>query len=212
VWSSGADHGVFEGVTCPAYVKDLPLDRLADDVLIAYEMNGRPLTLEHGFPARLVVPGYYGTNSVKWLTRMTLATTRAESPFTTRWYNDVVHDDAGILTGTTVPVWAIAPESIIVSPAPESRVTVGEVVEVWGWAWADGGVASVEFCGDGRTDWMPTAVEPPHGRAWQRFAAAWCPTRRGAHELCARAHSREGGVQPPSGARNAFHRVPVAVV
>jgi DMSO/TMAO reductase YedYZ molybdopterin-dependent catalytic subunit len=77
VWSSGADHGVFEGDNCDACVKDLPMDRVAADVLIAYEMNGEPLRPENGYPARLVVPGYYGTNSVKWLIRLSLADARA---------------------------------------------------------------------------------------------------------------------------------------
>ena len=95
LWSSGADHGVFEGVSCAAFIKDLPLQRVAADALIAYEMNGAPLRPEHGFPARLVVPGYYGTNSVKWLTRMTLADARAPGPFTARWYNDRIKDASG---------------------------------------------------------------------------------------------------------------------
>jgi sulfane dehydrogenase subunit SoxC len=56
VWSSGADYGVFEGDDCDAFVKDLPLDRIAADVLML-----RP---ENGYPVRLVVPGYYGTSSV----------------------------------------------------------------------------------------------------------------------------------------------------
>jgi DMSO/TMAO reductase YedYZ molybdopterin-dependent catalytic subunit len=86
VWSSGADYGVFEGDRVDAFVKDLPLDRAAADVLIAYKMNGSPLRPENGYPVRLVVPGYYGTNSVKWLNRITLADTRAPGPFTTRWY------------------------------------------------------------------------------------------------------------------------------
>ena len=84
MWSSGADHGVFEGDSCEAFVKDLPLERAGADVLIAYEMNGAPLRPEHGYPARLVVPGYYGTNSVKWLTRLSLAETHAMGPFATR--------------------------------------------------------------------------------------------------------------------------------
>jgi DMSO/TMAO reductase YedYZ molybdopterin-dependent catalytic subunit len=54
--------GVFEGDSCDAFVKDLPLDRVAADVLIAYEMNGEPLRAENGYQARLVVPRYYGTN------------------------------------------------------------------------------------------------------------------------------------------------------
>jgi len=91
VWSSGCDHGVFEGDRGDAFVKDLFLDRVGADVLIAYEM----LRPEHGFPARLVVPGYYGTNSVKWLGLLTLADARASGPFTTRWYNDPILDVNG---------------------------------------------------------------------------------------------------------------------
>ena len=71
--SSGADHGVFEGDPCDAFTKDLPLDRVPADVPIAYAMNGAPLRPENGYPVRLVVPGFYGTNSVKWLSRITLA-------------------------------------------------------------------------------------------------------------------------------------------
>ena len=77
------------------------MDRVASDVLVAYEMNGSPLRPGHGYPVRLVVPGYYGTNSVKWLNRLTLAETRAKGPFTTRWYNDPVRDELGRPTGAT---------------------------------------------------------------------------------------------------------------
>ncbi len=115
VWSTGADYGVFEGVSCEAFVKDLPLERVG--VLIAFEMNGAPLRPENGFPARLVVPGFYGTNSVKWLSRLTLARERATGPFTTRWYNDVIRDELGRPTGATRRVWSIAPESVVGSPA-----------------------------------------------------------------------------------------------
>ena len=212
VWSSGADYGVFEGDRCDAFVKDLPLDRVAADVLIAYAMNGTPLRPENGFPARLVVPGFYGTNSVKWLTRLTLAETRAPGPFTTRWYNDPIRDASGQLTGATVPVGSIAPESVIVSPAPDQTLAVGEAVEVWGWTWADGGVQTVDVNVDGASGWTPAAVEPRAGRTWQRFTATWHPERRGPHELWSRAQSAEGRPQPSSGARNAIHRVAVEVV
>jgi DMSO/TMAO reductase YedYZ molybdopterin-dependent catalytic subunit len=104
VWSYGADYGEFGGEYHQAYVKDLPLERVQSDVLIAYELNGAPLPVEHGFPARLVVPGFYGTNSVKWLTRITVAKTRATGAFTTRWYNDPVPTPTGATSGTTVPV------------------------------------------------------------------------------------------------------------
>jgi hypothetical protein len=67
----------------------MPTSRISDrgveaDVLIGYEMNGSALPAEHGFPARLVVPGFYGTNSVKWLSRMTLSALVAEDLFLRR--------------------------------------------------------------------------------------------------------------------------------
>jgi DMSO/TMAO reductase YedYZ molybdopterin-dependent catalytic subunit len=114
IWSYGADSGSFSGVVVDAYSKDLPIARIEADVLIAYELNGSALPAEHGFPARLVVPGFYGTNSVKWLVRMTLAECRAAGPFTTRWYTDPVLDSAGRETGESTPVWSIAPESRLV--------------------------------------------------------------------------------------------------
>lgn len=211
VWSTGADYGEFGGVAVDAYVKDLPIARLASDVLIAYEMNDAPLPPEHGFPARLVVPGFYGTNSVKWLTRLTLAETRATGPFTTRWYNDPVHDGANAAAGQTVPVWSIAPQSVIVAPAPGSEIELDRTVEIWGWAWADGGVAGVDVAVDGAI-WQPTQLEPPIGRAWQRFAMSWRPTRRGRFALVSRARSSNGELQPESGRRNALYRVAVAVI
>ena len=139
LWSYGADYGEFGGNYHEAYVKDLPLERVPSDVLIAYELNGAPLPPEHGFPARLVVPGFYGTNSVKWLTRMTVAETRATGAFTTRWYNDPVPNAAGEDSGETVPVWSVAPESIIVSPAPgqadQARYTARDLGMGMGRPW-----------------------------------------------------------------------------
>jgi DMSO/TMAO reductase YedYZ molybdopterin-dependent catalytic subunit len=161
---------------------------------------------------RLVVPGYYGTNSVKWLRRLTLAESRAAGPFTTRWYTDVIRDAAGRPTSATSPVWSIAPESVIVSPAPDQVLAVGEDVEVWGWAWADGGVRAVETGVDAASGWTRASVEPPAGRAWQRFTASWRPARRGRYELGSRARSVDGHSQPDAGARNAIYRVAVEVV
>jgi sulfane dehydrogenase subunit SoxC len=160
----------------------------------------------------LVVPGYYGTNSVKWLTRLTLADARAAGPFTTRWYNDPIFDTAGQPTGATTPVGPIAPESVIVSPSPDQALAAGDAVEVWGWAWADGGVDAVDVSADDASGWTPAALEQPTGHAWQRFATTWRPRDRGAYELCSRARSIDGRHQPSSGARNAIHRVAIKVV
>jgi len=141
LWSYGMDHGKFAGEVQENYLKDIPLSRLAEgDVLIAYELNGAPLPQKHGFPARLVVPGYFGTNSVKWLSRLEVADRRADSIFTTRFYNDAVPG-----TEDTRPVWEIFPESLIVAPAPDA-VVAAEEIEIWGWAWSATGVERVDVC------------------------------------------------------------------
>jgi DMSO/TMAO reductase YedYZ molybdopterin-dependent catalytic subunit len=211
VWSCGADFGTFSGVEVDAYVKDLPLARADSDVLVAYELNGAPLPPEHGFPARLVVPGFYGTNSVKWLTRITLADARADGPFTTRWYNDPILDSAGIVTSKTSPVWSIAPESIIVAPASGDVIAASSQTELWGWAWADDGVGTVDVSVDGGATWLPAEVEAPRGREWQRFVMHWQPEKVGPTILCARATSLREEQQPLTKSRNAVHQVAVTV-
>jgi DMSO/TMAO reductase YedYZ molybdopterin-dependent catalytic subunit len=212
IWSYGADSGEFSDVVIDPYLKDLPIARVEDDVLIAYEMNGRALPAEHGFPARLVVPGFYGTNSVKWLTRMTLVERRAPGPFTTRWYNDPVLDGTGGETGKTTPVWSIAPESLIVSPAPHESIELSVQREIWGWAWADGGVRSVQVRADDEAAWRPAELEPPREREWRRFSIPWTPRQRGAVVLASRAEALSGLLQPISGRRNAIHDVTVNVI
>jgi DMSO/TMAO reductase YedYZ molybdopterin-dependent catalytic subunit len=204
LWSYGADSGDYEGIRSDLYLKDCPLDRIRQGgVLLAYEINGEPLDAEHGFPLRLVVPGFYGTNAVKWLTRLHLAEARAAGPFTTQLYNDAVD-------GGTRPVWAIAPESVIVSPAPDARVGP-KAVEIWGWAWADGGVAKVEVSTDGGATWREAALGPQRGWAWQKFHVAWTPEGTGAAVLMSRATAKRGAVQPAADWRNCIYAVPVGV-
>jgi DMSO/TMAO reductase YedYZ molybdopterin-dependent catalytic subunit len=212
IWSYGADSGEFSGVVVDAYIKDLPIARVEADVLIGYEMNGSALPAEHGFPARLVVPGFYGTNSVKWLSRMTLVESRAPGPFTTRWYNDPVLDGAGRETGESTPVWSIAPESLIVSPTPHESIGLSAEREIWGWAWADGGIRSVHVRADDAATWRPAELEPPRGREWQRLSMLWTPRQRGAVVLASRAKAMGGRLQARSGRRNAIYDVLVNVI
>lgn len=212
LWSHGVDHGAFEGVDCESYIKDLPLSRVdAGDVLVAYELNGQQLSVEHGFPVRLFIPGWYGTNSVKWLYRMTLADRRADALFTTILYNDVVAAPDGNSTPSTKPVWDIPPESVIVSPAPDEGLQMGRAVEIWGRAWAPSGIRTVEISVDDGRTWQATTVEAREQWSWQRFSCWWCPTEAGVVRLACRAVDLEGATQPQSGARNEIHAVAVTV-
>lgn len=213
LWSSGLDGGTFAGEPCDWFTKDLPLRRLAaGDVLIAYEVNDEPLPVENGFPARLVVPGFFGTNSVKWLWRLRLAEERAGGLFTTKLYNDPVHpDDIAAGLPERRPVWAQAPEAIIVSPAPDASVAVGERVEIWGWTWSFRGIAAVEISVDGGASFTRATLEERRGWAWQRYALTWRPQASGKVTLCARATEAGGVTQPFDGARNAIHAVHLTV-
>ncbi|ARP97900.1 molybdopterin-dependent oxidoreductase-like protein [Pseudorhodoplanes sinuspersici] len=87
VWARCADGGIYAPTAthCQTYVKDLPLAKaIADEVLLAFELNGQPLREAHGAPLRLVVPGYYATNSVKWFTEIRLEQAHSESYFPRR--------------------------------------------------------------------------------------------------------------------------------
>lgn len=205
LWAYGLDRGDYDGVSAERYVKDMPLTRLAEGgVLLAYEVNGEPLMPEHGFPLRLIIPGYYGTNTVKWLWRIELGEQRPAGPFTTELYNDPDPSGDG-----TRPVWEAPPEALIVAPAPGPLAAAS--VEIWGWAWAAAGVVRVEVSVDGGDNWSPARVERRRQWSWQRFAFDWRPNGTGSFTLAARATDTRGAVQPMSKARNAVHTVTVAI-
>ena len=105
----------------------------------------------------------------------TLAEHRASGPFTTRWYNDPVLDGVGRETGATTPVWSIAPDSVIVSPAPEEILEMSVEREVWGWTWADSGIRNVYVrAGDGEA-WRPAELEPRMDTSGSAFQFAGLP-------------------------------------
>jgi len=204
LWSCGLDHGDYQGHAASEYLKDLPIERVGNNVMIATELNGAPLPPEHGYPARLLIPGFYGTNSVKWLARITLADRRAEGPFTTTLYNDPVPE------GGTRPVWAVMPECAIVAPAPDAVLGLTET-EIWGWAWGAEPIRSVAVSTDGGAGWQTAELQPRRHFSWQRFRLPWRPECPGTAVVMARATDETGATQPMAKARNAVHAVAVTV-
>lgn len=204
IWARGLDSGQFDGIDCACYLKDLPLATVAERGIVAYEMNGEPLTSEHGFPARLFVPGYFGTNNVKWLAGLTLADRRPEHLFTTRLYQRA---EPG--ADMPVPVRDLDVTSLITSPRDGQAVQAGTVT-VRGWAWSAAPVTAVDVGVQGT--WQRAELEPRGSGdfAWQRFAAV----RRlapGGYQVQAQATDRRGRVQPRAGARNQVHAVSFTV-
>jgi DMSO/TMAO reductase YedYZ molybdopterin-dependent catalytic subunit len=208
VWLEALDSGTFAGVHSDRYVKDLPLARArADDVLLAWAMNGAPLTPEHGFPLRAFVPGYFGTNAVKWLSRVHLAASRPESLFTTRLYNRrVVVDGRPVVA----PVRELDVHSVIVTPAAGAALARGRH-HVGGWAWSAWEVARVEVSADRGATWQVARLGARGSTpAWQPFSLEWTADTPGECELWCRATDSLGRVQPLQG-RNRIHAVPVTV-
>ena len=217
---TGLDRGV-EGGEEQSFARSLPLaEALRDDVLLAYEVNGVPLPPQHGFPLRLLVPGWYGMTSVKWLTRIDVL----ESPFDgyqQRHSYRVRHeeDEAG------EPLARIQVRALMVPPGiPEfltrARTVQAGEVELEGRAWSgEAEVAGVEVSADGGATWAEALLEPADlGRwAWRRWRFSW-QAEPGEHELCCRARDEAGNVQPLQPhwnlggyANNAVQRVRVTV-
>lgn len=209
VWSEGLDSGVFAGIKADRYQKDLPLEKAKQpEVLVAYEMNGEPLTKERGGPVRLVVPGYFGTNSTKWLCRLSVQDYRAPGPYTTIFYNEVDTADSG--KRIERPVWKTEVNSMITRPKPNEMLLSPDTM-VQGWCWSDSGVKRVDVSANGGKTWVEASVEARVEYEWQRFNLP-IHVPSGSHSFISRATSISGKQQPLIGRRNRAHSVDVMVV
>jgi sulfane dehydrogenase subunit SoxC len=218
---TGADHGVERGVE-QDYERSLPLaEALGEDVLLAYEMNGTALPVQHGYPLRLIIPGWYGMAHVKWLSRIRLLT----EPFT-GFQNATAYRFKTNADQMGEPVQRVRPRALMVPPGyPDfmSRtrfVRTGEH-ELMGRAWSGyGPIIRVEVSTDGGGTWGEAVVEPAPGRwAWHRWTFGWPARLPGRYELLARAYDAAGHVQPVEQpwnmqgmGNNMAQRVPVVVV
>lgn len=189
----GADSGkpVPGGPEMP-YLRSLPMDvAMHPDTLVAYEMNGVELPIEHGYPLRLVVPGWYGMASVKWLTGIKVIDYDYEGFFQTDRY--VIENDEGVWEQLT----QISIKSLISSPAP-SDVLANESVYVSGMAWSGSAeIREVEFSADSGETWQKATLAGPSERyAWQQWHITWTPPATGHYTLACRATDQAGNVQP----------------
>ncbi len=211
IWSYGPDHGTYQNWRADCYVKDLPMERLrSGKVLLAYEMNGEPLSHAHGYPLRLFIPGFYGTNSVKWLARIELSDRRAPGIFTTELYNDPVPTGSTGRSRGTAPVWEVPPEALIVSPAANAKVPVGPI-HIWGWTWGTRQIAFVEISIDKGRAWHRVDAGPRTENSWQRFDFTCHQKTPGPFSIMARATDLDGKTQPDLDARNAVHQIDIEV-
>lgn len=208
VWTEGLDRGTFAKVDADRYQKDLPFSKaLQDEVLVAYSMNGSPLSKNRGGPVRLVVPGWFGTNAVKWLCKIDVRDCRAPGPFTTVFYNERFPPDEPECESR--PVWGVQPNSMLTRPVPEEVLEAGKGFYVEGWAWSEDGVARVEVVVEGDSS-VDGVVELRKEFSWQRFRGV-LELEPGDYVVLARAMGKDGRVQPLGEGRNHVHRVPITV-
>jgi len=217
---TGLDRGV-EGDEEQSYARSLPLEEaLAGDAILAYEINGVPLPPQHGFPLRLLVPGWYGMTSVKWLSRITVLDAPFDGYQMRHSYRLRQEEDE-----VGKPLSRIQVRALMVPPGiPEflsrARVVPAGECEIDGRAWSgDAEIARVEVSTDGGESWAEAEIEPSSlGRwAWSRWCFVW-DAEPGEYELCCRARDSSGNVQPLEPpwnmggyANNAVQRVPVTV-
>jgi DMSO/TMAO reductase YedYZ molybdopterin-dependent catalytic subunit len=192
----GADRGFDRGQE-HAYGRSLTRElALSEDVLVVWAMNGQPLLPQHGYPLRLIVPGWYGMASVKWLNRIEALAAPYDGLQQVSGYQYKATPDA-----TPVPVTHIRVKSLMVPPGIPDFYTRARMVEagptpLFGRAWSGGGVpvVRVEVGIDGV--WHDAELGAPQGPyAWRSWQSAWA-AEPGEHVLSCRATDANGETQP----------------
>jgi sulfite oxidase len=190
-WMEAADRSPLPAT--PKFLRSIPREIALSEALVAYEMNGRPLPLQHGGPLRLVVPRWYGMASTKWLTHVHARATESDNQFMARGYR---YADGS-------PVDLIRVKSLITAPLDGERVAVG-TTRVIGVTWTGTGtVAQVEISSDGGRTWQQARftsdARPGTWRLWEADLPIRSP---GDQRVRARATDTVGNTQPEHAAPN----------
>ena len=183
---------IAEGADAFAMNVSLPLAKLMDDGIVALYQNGEPIRPEHGYPLRLIVPGWEGVLNVKWLRRLQLAEQPVMARNETAKYTELQPDGKARQFS-----FVIEAKSLITSPSHGQRLAGPDVYEVRGLAWSGrGSIRKVEVSADGGRTRAPAALqEPVLPRCLTRFRAAWQWDGKPA-VLKSRATDETGFVQP----------------
>ncbi|MGA8077515.1 MAG: sulfite dehydrogenase [Xanthobacteraceae bacterium] len=159
-----------EGADAARMNRSLPLDKCLDDCLVVYGQNGEALRPEQGYPLRLLVPGWEGNVSVKWLRRIKVDDEPWFSREETSKYTELMAD--GKARGFT---WVNEAKSVITYPCPEKPVRAAGLYEIKGLAWSGRGkVKAVDVSFDGGINWHSARLqEPVLSKALTRFTIPW---------------------------------------
>ena len=190
----GADKGEPEsGKEIISYTRSLPLkDINNEDILLAYEMNGEPIPLEHGAPVRLIVPNWYGMASVKWVNKITAIKEPFEGYFQTYKY---------VIKGSSEekdrPVREMKIKSAFSLEKQRNAISSGSV-SISGFAWSGfGNIKEVELShDDGKTWHKANIAKPVSSYSWQQWNFDWEPPQTGSYTFFCKATDENGNTQP----------------
>jgi DMSO/TMAO reductase YedYZ molybdopterin-dependent catalytic subunit len=190
-WMEAADRS--PAAPAPKFLRSIPRETALGEAFVAYEMNGKPLPVQHGGPLRLVVPRWYGMASTKWLTHVHARATESDNHFMARGYR---YADGS-------PVDLMHVKSLITAPLDGERVNAG-TVRVTGIAWTGTGtISQVEISSDGGRTWQQARLtgesRPGTWRLWEADAVIRSP---GEQRIGARATDSGGNTQPEQAAPN----------
>ena len=197
----GADHGIPERQFKPKneihYSRSMPVGPgTRPEVLLAWHMNGKDLSPDHGAPVRLVVPGWYSVAAVKWLKKITAISRPYLGYFQTVEYAYWAHSKG--LAPERIPVTKIFLKSQIAHPVIHQQVHAGEVCKVYGAAWSSGSpIQEVEVSTDKGATWHSAQFDgTAEDHAWRLWTWDWKPSTVGKHTLMSRASDAAGNQQP----------------
>jgi sulfite oxidase len=205
-------HVMFRGLDeipgkVPPFIRSIPLEKAMDgETLIATNMNGSPLTKHHGFPARVLVPGWVGSASCKWITEIKVLEAEFVGNFMNPGYrmpNQPLQPGQPVKPEDTHPLTALNVKSVIAAPRDGANVNPGRVM-VHGAAWAgEADITKVEISTDSGASWNPAALGHEQARyAWRLWSYAWKVDRAGDYAIMSRATDNLGRTQPAAGLWN----------
>jgi sulfite oxidase len=203
VWFEGLDSITEKGETFP-FGGSIPLEKAMSDTatapgcLLATMMNGKPLTTEHGFPLRTIVPGFIGARSVKWLSKITVSDQPSPNHYLAHAYK-LITEDTPDAVHAAPPIYEYLLNSIICSPATDTEVS-GAQLAVKGvalpWGRTGSSVKRVELSTDGGETWLPAKfTSPVRDYCWVHWAAE-VPLTSKSESLLVRAIGSDDQAQP----------------
>jgi sulfite oxidase len=205
----------------PPFHRSLEIEKVMQDGIIAYEMNGEPLAHEHGAPARLIVPGWAGDHWMKWLRRISPSAAPQ-----TGFYMDTAYrypsrpGNPGhrLKPSDMQPITDLVVKSTITTAPRSARV--GSTVTLRGFAFSGApDIARVDITEDDGHTWRLAELDPQHDSyAWRLWSYRWTPALAGVHRLTVRATDARGSMQPKNPVwnqsgylHNGWHSVTVEV-